>query len=189
MALFTWLLPAVVLRRLERQASAPACVPPPGPPAVPRPLPWHRPPTRWAAFCTPLLRPQMFSRYAAEHWQRLSSEAAAGAQEGSVAGGPPPSDAGASPSSSPRASPSASRTSSGSLGASDASGGGPGLWRRAAELSRGWRLQHAREQVAAQRQGGAAQAPPPELGHSRFDSWGVSLLLAGLCWHAIDTLL
>lgn len=86
---------------------------------------------------------------------------------------------------------------------SSSSSARPPLLRRIREARQVWQLQWVQEQL--QREQHAAEEPSGSSGgsrsnssggggggnalRSRWEAWAVPLLLTGLCWHAIDTLL
>ena len=73
--------------------------------------------------------------------------------------------------------------------------GSPWLLRRMREARQLWQLRLVKEQqqrqegVAAGQGASAGQAGSDGQERLRWDAWAVPLLLTGLCWHAIDTLM
>ncbi len=73
--------------------------------------------------------------------------------------------------------------------------GSPRLLRRMREARQLWQLRLVTEQqqrqqgVAAGQDASAGQAGSDGQERLRWDAWAVPLLLTGLCWHAIDTLM
>ena len=124
----------------------------------------------------------MFKQFAAQHSHLLDAAAPAGGQGASAAD----SDAGGG------SSDSSSHGGSGSPASGNSgTAARPGLRRRLRQARQRWQLECACENLQ-RRTGTAAPAGQGENARAAspcWDSWGVPLLLAGLCWHAIDTLL
>lgn len=200
LALFAWVVPAFVMRRLELQASkrgssvAGACA---GLAGRPTRVCWPVTALPHAAACSavasaavlaphkpltahtparPRPPPQMLAQFAADEQRAAAQAAADDAQRSGAPSSSSSSDAGGG---SPRAehAPGSSRDGSSR----------PGLRRRLRQAWRSWEQQllPAAEEVGPAR----AARPPADAANAGWSQWGLPLLLAGMLWHTIDTLL